>query len=330
MLPGFHSFYEITMASETDSKKSLDFELPPELDEDLDDDWESAFEAEDFMFSEDDDPDDFFLTDDESEDLFDVTLLEEETAGKKEDATEKREEEEEDDEQTLVMPETPSSRTIPFSVVFQEKIQAARYRFSLLKPYQKILAASLAILIVLIVSGALFLRPNEKQEQTQPSAAIDHGKTAETSPQQPAADIEAAAKSVESPPAVTPKPPVSSRVIRRKWSFPSFFIQATRQEDQETIFVAIDLTLITLLKEDEEIPEEKKTFVRNIIYQFYNNRPAPELQHFSLARGEMIRKLGSWIKKEWPDTPVDTIVFHRYQIYNPNMGAVSKTSASFQ
>lgn len=312
------------MAAESNSEKSLDFELPPELDDDLDDDWESAFEAEDFMFSEEDDSDDFFLTDDESEDLFDATSLsEEEAAPKKEAGTEKRvdENKDDDDEETLVMPATASSRTIPFSVVLREKLQAARHRFYLLKPYQKILAVSLPVLIVLIVSGALFLKPgeetDEKQVQIQASGTVDNGKTTPAPPPQPATIIEAVKDTGASAPVAPPEPPVSSKLIRKKWSFPSFFIQATRQESGETIFVSIDLTLIALLKENEALPEEKKTFVRNMIYQFYINRPAYELQHFSLARGEMIRKLRSWIKKEWPDTPVETIVFHRYQVYHP-------------
>ena len=317
------------MAAESDSEKILDFELPPELDDDLDDDWESAFEAEDFMFSGEDDSDDFFLTDNESKDLFDTaSLLEEEAAKKKEDGTKKQDEADKDDdnEETLVIPATVSSRTIPFSVVIREKLQTARHRFSLLKPYQKILTASLPILIVLIVSGALFLKPgeetDEKQVQIQSSATVDNGQTTTAPPPQPATieklkDTEEIKDTEKSAPAAPPEPPVSPRLIRKKWFFPSFFIQATRQENGETIFVSIDLTLIALLKENEELPEEKKIFVRNIIYQFYTNRPAYELQHFSLARGEMIRKLRSWIKKEWPDTPVETIVFHRYQVYNP-------------
>ncbi|MEA3546413.1 MAG: hypothetical protein U9R66_02025 [Thermodesulfobacteriota bacterium] len=317
------------MAAESDSKKSLDFELPPELDDDLDDDWESAFEAEDFMFSGEDDSDDFFLTDNESKELFDAaSLLEEEAAQKKEAGTEKRDEADKNDNntETLVIPATASSRTIPFSVVIREKLQTAWHRFSLLKPYQKILAAFLPVLFVLIVSGALFLKPGEetdkKQVQIQSSGAVDNGKTTPATPQQPATTIEEVKNAGESAPVAPPEPPVSPRLIRKKWSFPSFFIQAPRQENQETIFVSIDLTLILLLKEDQELPEEKKTFVRNMIYQFYINRPAYELRHFSLARGEMIRKLKSWIKKEWPDTPVDTIVFHRYQIYNPKVGAL--------
>ena len=34
-----------------------------DLDDDLGDDWESAFQSEDFMFSEDDEANDFFLFD---------------------------------------------------------------------------------------------------------------------------------------------------------------------------------------------------------------------------------------------------------------------------
>ncbi len=316
------------MAAESDSEKLLDFELPPELDDDLDDDWESAFEAEDFMFSGEDDSDDFFLTDNESKDLFDAaSLLEEKAAQKKEDGIEKPDETDKDAE-TLVIPATVSSRTIPFSVVIQEKLQTARHRFSLLKPSRKILAVSLPVLIVLIVSGALFLNSgdetNENQVQIQSSDTVGNSKRTPTLPQEPATIIEDVQDAGESTSVAPPEPPVSSRLIRKKWSFPSFFFQATRQEDQETIFISFDLTLIALLKENEELPEDKKTFVRNMIYQFYINRPAYELQHFSLARGEMIRKLRFWIKKEWPDTPVDTIIFHRYQIYNPNVGAKSK------
>ena len=54
----------MTPTSKKDSEKSHD--PLADLDDDLGDDWESAFQAEDFMFSPEDESTDFFLLEDDA------------------------------------------------------------------------------------------------------------------------------------------------------------------------------------------------------------------------------------------------------------------------
>ena len=80
--------------ADSDSEKSLDVDLPPELDDDLGDDWETAFEAEDFFVDDSDEAQDFFLADDDSSENFDLAaLLDQESAGMAADSDEPESEE---------------------------------------------------------------------------------------------------------------------------------------------------------------------------------------------------------------------------------------------
>lgn len=101
--------------------------------------------------------------------------------------------------------------------------------------------------------------------------------------------------------------------VRKKWEFSSFFIPVeTADSEQPVSFVQVDITLITVLDPQEAPPAEKEIPVRDMIYRFYKNIPAAELRRFSLARGEMNRKLRDWLRKEWPEAPIESIVFDRY------------------
>ena len=103
--------------------------------------------------------------------------------------------------------------------------------------------------------------------------------------------------------------------VRKKWSFSSFLIPASTEDDSTKLsFIVIELTLVTLLDADEPLPEDKKPYIRDVIYQFYANRPLYELRRYSLARGEMKRKLQAWVQKQWPEFPVESIIFDKYQV----------------
>ncbi|MFH1019530.1 MAG: flagellar basal body-associated FliL family protein, partial [Pseudomonadota bacterium] len=103
--------------------------------------------------------------------------------------------------------------------------------------------------------------------------------------------------------------------IRKKWAFPAFIIPVNNPaSDQPVTFVLVDITLIASLNEQEEPPAGKKTFVRDIIYQFFQNKPLEELRRFSLARGEMNKELRAWLLKQWPEAPIESIIFNQYHL----------------
>lgn len=182
-----------------------------------------------------------------------------------------------------------------------------------------------AVALVVILGCSLFLalvsRPKQKM-------ATENGSPARAAKSSPAV----ARKTVTPPPAVTKparpavtaSPPAAARpmskrglaepgVIRRKWRFPSFMIDASQRAGGAPHYVMVDLTLLLRLHAGETLPENKKYAVREMIYQFFSNRPPYELRRFSLARGEMGSKLEAWFRKEWPHNPIESIFFNRYQ-----------------
>ena len=103
--------------------------------------------------------------------------------------------------------------------------------------------------------------------------------------------------------------------VRKKWAFPAFVIPVNNPApDQPVTFVLVDITLIASLDDHEDPPAEKKIFVRDIIYQFFQNKPLEELRRFSLARGEMNKELRAWLMKQWPDAPIESIIFNQYHL----------------
>lgn len=100
---------------------------------------------------------------------------------------------------------------------------------------------------------------------------------------------------------------------RNKWDFPGFIIPVEGEAGDKAIsFLMVDITLIAILDQGQEPPPDKINFIRDSIYQFYLNRPQDELRHFSLARGEMNRKLKEWLLKQWPEAPIESIIINRY------------------
>jgi hypothetical protein len=103
--------------------------------------------------------------------------------------------------------------------------------------------------------------------------------------------------------------------IRRKWDFKPFFLPVTAADSGEKLlFLEVDLTLMLVLAPDEEIPHAKKILIRELIYQYFRQQPLPILRHYALARGEMNRNLLAWLREQWPEASVETVIFKRYQL----------------
>ncbi len=103
--------------------------------------------------------------------------------------------------------------------------------------------------------------------------------------------------------------------VRKKWAFPAFIIPVNNPaSDQPVTFVLVDITLIASLDDQEDPPVGKNIFVRDIIYQFFQNKPLDELRRFSLARGEMNKELRAWLMKQWPEAPIESIIFNQYHL----------------
>ena len=103
--------------------------------------------------------------------------------------------------------------------------------------------------------------------------------------------------------------------VRKKWPFPAFIIPVNNPDSgQPVTFVLVDITLIASFAEQEDPPADKKIFVRDVIYQFLQNKPLEELRRYSLARGEMNKELRAWLQKQWPEAPIESIIFNQYHL----------------
>ena len=109
--------------------------------------------------------------------------------------------------------------------------------------------------------------------------------------------------------------PAVPEKVHKKLALNDFFIPVRDDKGSgPLLFVQIDLTLNTLLGEEEELPPDKEAMARDIIYQFFTNHTLAELRRYQLARGDLQRDLRAWLDKQWPDAPVESITFTRYQL----------------
>lgn len=282
-----------------DLSDSEDFSLD-ENDTDWGDAWESAFESdeEEADTSSEDETEDFYLEDAEEVDDSSTTVISPSGSGPKPaPAT--------DSSAAIANSSTHSGLVIslripPFFTKFTPWLTYLKERYQSLQPKQKIIVGCGAATLLLTVVILFSFIPDEKPPLSQTGEQIiAHGDNLEkplTPKEEPTIEI------IEMP-----------EKVRKKWTFPSFFIPVSSQEEDKSIsFVVIDITLLILLDEGEEIPEAQKSFVRDIIYQFYINRPLYELRRFSLARGDMNRALRAWLQKQWPEGAIEAISFKRY------------------
>ena len=290
----------------------------PGQEEDFGDDWESAFQAEDYMFSpEKEGAEEFFLGEDDF--------------GADEDGGAEAEADISSDGGPGARPASSEKAGVfsPFLLLakFTSLFQAITalplfskisnlipepvvQRFRNLQTYQKALVICLPLLfcfaVVFFVSSSeevVVIEQQVAEGEKLPSLSEEAVKEG----QEPlVVSGEEVALGAADAPASEPK------II--KWPFASFLIIVPpEQKDTQPSFVVVDLTL-TLLGNEEDLPQEKKVFVRDIIYQFFKNRPFSELHRFSLARGDMKRQLMAWMKKQWPEAPVVSILIDRYKV----------------
>ena len=181
--------------------------------------------------------------------------------------------------------------------------------------YQKILFPSLAAVSIISLCAVIFFRSTNQQlaEKHAPALASPiETKVPAEQKNQPEPAPSSSQQTLRQP-AATPPALVKNR---KKWPMRAFFIAVQPTDSTEGLLVRIDLDLVLLLDQNSNIPEEKRAFIRDIIFQFFVNRPPEELRRYALARGEMVRNLESWLQKEWPHNPIASIMFDRYQILN--------------
>lgn len=264
------------------------------FDSDIGNDWGEAFEADEFMpDSKEESSSEFFL-----EDEFADTISTGEgdgTAGAG--ATQEK--------QDVSIP-TGANGTLftKISTIFLLAFSKAKGHLQLIpSPYRIPVVITTSLLITAALSFLLFSGPDS------PPPALTVAPTPQnTEPPKPSPE-----KIAELDSLIAKEAPKEQ--IRQKWHFPSFLISTNdNMQGDDIFFVEIDITLIMLTDEEKDIPQEKSILLRDLIYQFFSNRPLYELRRYSLARGEMNRKLRSWIEKQWPEGQIATIVFNRYQL----------------
>lgn len=286
-----------------DLSESGDFSLK-ENETDWGEAWESAFEAEDDMFTSDEEaqPEDFFLTEDEGAGT--TSSSEAPSSAPKPHSAHAAATNENIETGSPSSGLVISLRIPPFFSKTAELLTNLKEHYSALQVKQKIIFGG-GVAILCLAGSIFFILSPEKQIPPSQQTAGFAGAESESS-------VENFDILFEDPVAGVND---LSEKIRKKWTFSPFFIPASSPEpeaDKTISFVVIDLSLTLLLDEGEEIPEDKKAFVRDIIYQFFINRPLYELRRFSLARGDMNRALRAWLQKQWPEGAIQAIIFNRY------------------
>jgi len=265
-------------------------------------DWESAFQAEDDAFFSEGEDEDFFL--EETEPTVNAGSAPQEL-----DSTLQK-------SRSGIPDSGIASATHPAKNLFNVKAIAALFlsgKIAAQKQFTRLQSFPLFIRIPLyafpfLLLGILFaLRGAPNPSSSIPSSLSSPG-------QQPGVTTGSPGQATTFPTADQASQ-LHSGNVRGKWEFPSFIIPVTNPaSDQPATFVLVDITIIASFDDQEEPPAEKKTFVRDIIYQFFQNKSLEDLRHFSLARGAMNRELRAWLLKQWPEAPIESITFNQYHL----------------
>lgn len=265
-------------------------------------DWESAFQAEDDAFFSDGKEDDFFLEENSP-------TVSAGTDGQELDSSL---------EKTLSgipVPAAPS-RVHTAKIIFDKRailtlflsakttVQKQFVRFQSFPLFVRIPLYALPFLLAGIV---IFLNGTSETVPPLEQPATPSTRQATVSPDK--------AKSADGAPDARQMSRIHPGKVRKKWLFPEFIIPVNNPAaDQAVVFVLVDITLIASLNEQEDLPADKTIFVRDIIYQFFQNKPLDQLRRFSLARGDMNRELRAWLQKQWPEAPIESIIFNQYHL----------------
>jgi hypothetical protein len=257
---------------------------------DIGDDWGEAFEAEDFMASPQEEvTNEFFLPDEHVA----PTPIGGPVEG------------------DVTAPATSPSPSSGRIALFYQAL-AARF---VKTPIQFRLALVVLPILVLILILVLHKSPQTVVRTLRPLPP--EGATVHPPLEKPTAQPHQPGVTALAPaPASGCKVPMPEPVtIRKKWRLPAIIAPAKAPgNDQTPIVLSADLTLVLKLTPEAIPPAGKDSFIREILYQFFTNQPLEDLKRYVIVRGEMNHKLQEWIKKQWPDLPLDSIIIDRYQL----------------
>ncbi len=277
--------------SEQPTKSNLDDSVTV-FGSEIDDDWGEAFEADDFMLAPDEDTSsEFFLDDDELESDTAPSSAAEQTS-----------------HTTSDIPPPPDTASSPALIAGQftpvkNFITTSKDRILALPIIYRVPLLAVPLLFVVLFSYLFTSSPDVPSPETTTT-----DETTSLSPVPVEQDEHIVKEVVES----AEKP---AEKIRNKWALPPFLISISDDmKGDDVFFVEVDITLILLAETEEVVSGGVSVMVRDMIYQFFNNRPLYELRRFSLARGEMNRKLLSWLEKQWPEGQIAAIVFNSYRV----------------
>ncbi len=268
--------------------------FPEEFGDDLNEDWESAFQTDDSTFSQDNKTEDLFSSADEGTEGVDLGSL---AATKPE--------------------EQPASEPADKQ---DSPPQKEKKRFLDLPRWQRVVLLTIPLL-ALTAGAVYFLSPPlapPPQKQTDVAAQAEKG------PQSPADTVKKQQESetMEQEEDLTPPSADSANrtfhglpdtKIRRRHNLPPIFVTATNG-DNEALFVSVDITLLLDIAPDQALTEKDKIMASDIIYQFFKNRPAEELADYTLNRGKMIQKIADWLGKNWPQGPLHSVIVDSYRV----------------
>jgi hypothetical protein len=253
---------------------------PSDFDEGLGDDWESAFQAEDFMFSPDEEEGDDFFQKVSSSTTYKFTPPGQSELAHLPDLDQKS-------------PPVGQNSTMghPPGTSSAVRRRVRRKGFPGLPPVHPFILGGAALLIALV--ALVLLWPTGRQSEPEVS-------------RRPAPSTLGTAK---------PEASGSPEGIRRKWQLASFILPVSATESTEKpTFLEVDLSLILVLPPGDELPRDKRFFVRDLIYRYYKDQPLSTLRRYALAREEMKRALLVWLRQHWPEAAIETVVFVRYQL----------------
>ena len=287
-------------------------------DSDWGEDWESAFQAEEYQFSEEEGE---ALISADGEDL-------EEGGARAGEAVKAAGHDEfstlavlDEEEAAALTNETARARTARAPGPAKEIGEFKARLFALPLGAWIGITATLALLLaatLLYNSMQSGRQPATTPKGRQSSAALNQPSPPAAilpqtgAPPHPTATPAPTAPTTSIPPAT--ENPVPAATTRQDWDLEPFIVPVMGKGSKEVTFVTIRLSLVTVLPAGTVLTEEKKIKVRDSIFQFFSNRPLDELRRYLLARGDMERNLLDWLRKQWPDGGIAAVVFHTYQL----------------
>lgn len=171
-----------------------------------------------------------------------------------------------------------------------------------------------ALLLLLAAAFLLRLMGNPVPDPTQPAIAPIAGAGTTASPVEQE-EVNALTIAPETSPApADPIPPQAEKTLV-EWPFTGFIIPLVDEDTKAAIFVTIELSLVIALDhETDSLPLDSKFFVRDNIFQFFVNRPLYDLRRYALAQDEMSGQLLEWLRKQWPDGDVKAVTILSYKL----------------